>query len=714
MFDYTAFENPDRRYGPFQVVHDFQFVALNLKEIYNWLPETTEEEKLAHIKWRLERLAARGYAGVVLNCDHREYMQERALVRLRSTLEYVRELGLKAWIYDEQYYPTGSAGGLTLRDHPELNNQALACVAKDVGDTRGGPVRIHSPHGHSELKFAFAAPCGDTPDFSKIVDISDWRDPSGGLCWDKPDGRWRVWCFFVRVLYELTYKPTAGRAPRRCPSVLDRRAMGRFLNVTWGPYEKYLGEYLGSTVVAVFTDEPSVFAPAKYPDNLDPDAFRTRFPSVSVYDRPDLDVPLYPYIPWTDDFAEVFEARCGYSLIPRLPELFSGKICDTRALRRDWCETQNALFDNAYLTQFNDRLGKNGIGYSGHYISEENFEIQPSILGDYLNAMGKQAIPGCDLLLSHPGSLSRSTALRLASSAAHIYGKPHVMIEASNMCDKDQTFSVERIKHAMALMSVNGVDTITSYYGEELFDEDGYRDYTRYLARLGTASDGGVRRVDALIWYPYEYICGYIKPFASSLLPDAPDPESDLPKKAATSAVAIMNALLDCQTDNVFINTDALRKAVLADGAVRLPSGDSPRALILPDLARLDRDLAELFERAAAAGVKLYAPHEIEGLDVPLHLLADGLPERSGFIAESPEPRLNVLLRSFAGYDLYLAVNASPDEGLTVGATVPAATLSVSDITSGGFAPLPSEAAGGRTRFTLSLAPKEAKLIIAE
>ena len=66
------------------------------------------------------------------------------------------------------------------------------------------------------------------------------------------------------------------------------------------------------------------------------------------------------------------------------------------------------------------------------------------------------------------------------------------MIEASNMYDVDSSLSVERIELAMAMIYALGVDTITSYYGEELFPEAGYRRFTAYAARLAVLLDGGL------------------------------------------------------------------------------------------------------------------------------------------------------------------------------------------------------------------------------
>ncbi|NLE13669.1 MAG: hypothetical protein GX628_08350 [Clostridiales bacterium] len=706
MINREAFRTPSRKFGPLQVVHDFNFVALNLPLIYEELNDMTPDEKYSHIRGRLDRMKELGYRGVVLNSDFGDYLSDKSMLLLRRVVDYIAELGLEAWIYDEQYYPTGSAGGHVLRGHPELNNQGLSCICRDFGDANpGAAARVHSPCGYSELKYAFAAPKGSKVG-DGLVDISEYRDPSGGLCWDKPAGEWRVWCFFIRVLYENTYLYRALRAPRRCPSVLDKRAMARFLEVTFAPYEKYLGDHLGSTITNIFTDEPSNFGLSIPPKDFVPEDSCGRFPNKSIHEYPDMEVPASPYIGWCDDFAEKFEQLCGYSLIPRLPELFSGKIADTKKLRRDYCKVTYALFREALLDPYTELLDKYGMGLSGHLISEETFEAHPQLLGNYLEILGDEAIPGCDLLYSDPEKLRRSMALILASSAAYTRGREHVMIEASNMVDKDQTFSAERICHAMALMFANGIDTITSYYGERLLDDEGMKTFAEYTARLGEAFDGGKRSAEVLVWYPYEYLCSYVRPHGANMLPDSEDPDTGKGAAARESAVGLMVRLMDEGRLCSFADTAALRE--------RLNELDA-KYLVLPDLDGIDSDTAAVIAAANAAGVRVFCGSEkIGGLDIPLEPL-DRLPEPEIMRVEGKQPMLCLERRVFGGCDVFLAVNASPDEPMELNASLPTLSqLNISDIASGVFKPLAYGAAGDRSAFRLSIPPKGALLIEAQ
>ena len=52
--------------GPLQIVHDFRFTALNVRDDYSFLDTACHEEKLKYMKKRVDRLCEKGYGGIVL------------------------------------------------------------------------------------------------------------------------------------------------------------------------------------------------------------------------------------------------------------------------------------------------------------------------------------------------------------------------------------------------------------------------------------------------------------------------------------------------------------------------------------------------------------------------------------------------------------------------------------------------------------------------
>ena len=152
-----------------------------------------------------------GLGGIVCNVDFREYLNsETHWDTLVRAIEACRQIGLIAWIYDEEGYPSGAAGGLVLKHNAEYEAIALTYDSK----------------------------CSEP--------------------------------FALRPAYEHTHASNNYHAARRYPNLLDERAIKRFIEVTHDEYRRRLKDHFGKTVKAFFTDEPSLMAVniGPLPDNV--------------------------------------------------------------------------------------------------------------------------------------------------------------------------------------------------------------------------------------------------------------------------------------------------------------------------------------------------------------------------------------------------------------------------------------------------------------
>ena len=152
-----------------------------------------------------------GLGGIVCNVDFREYMvSETHWETLVRAIEACRETGLIAWIYDEEGYPSGAAGGLVLKNNPDYEAIALTYDAS------------------------------------------------------RPEP------FALRPSYEHTHASNNYHAARRYPNLLDEQAIHCFIKVTHEEYRRRLKDHFGETVKAFFTDEPSLMAVniGPLPDNV--------------------------------------------------------------------------------------------------------------------------------------------------------------------------------------------------------------------------------------------------------------------------------------------------------------------------------------------------------------------------------------------------------------------------------------------------------------
>ena len=656
MIDRNVLHNKNR---PLQIVHDFKFVALNVKDDYSLLDTLDRDGKLNYIKARIDRLCRLGYGGVVMNVDYKNYLKEPSAFELFfDCARYAKERGMRVWIYDEQYYPSGSAGGLTLVGHPEYEALGLCCVSSDFYvDESLGAVRVASPFGYSELKYAIAAPIvnGEVR-HSERIDVSHCRDIGGGLCFDAPFGEWRVWCFFLRPLYELTKFCQGTRASRRFINVFNKEAVERFYKVTFEDgYMAYANGKLGDVVDAVFTDEPYSPFYARYHHDYGKTK-RTEMPSCSVYDKPYEEVQIYPYVPWDVSLPERFLERYGYSVVDALPDIFD-ETPGTKRARIDFYALLSDMSREAFPLQIAEKLVREGVVFSGHYFGEENFDYHPIFYGDALDHLGVMGIPGCDCLWSDLDILRYYSACKLGSSAAHLEGRDKVMIEASNMVDGDQDITLPRLKAAISTMFAHGINCITSYYGEHLLPDHEMREFTDHIASLSDLLHGGTYCVNTLLYYPFENLCADRTPMGITEGTYVPEDHLGINNTVAD--------LIKHQVQFDLINKKKLCSCEVLDGCIVTPNKQRVKYVVIPDVTWLDSEVAQLLFLAERKGVKVIfsgEKREICNVTFTKEYLNNGVYPSQDLELTKENSHIVTSHREFVHKDIFMLVNTDNED----------------------------------------------------
>ncbi len=133
---------------------------------------------------------------------------------LRTAIRTAAELEMKIVLYDEGMYPSGSAGGLVVKDHPELASRGLA--------------------------------------------LTDLPAPEDHVLWKTEKG-FLVERFSHGTIRGLHFGEDDGE-PGAPPSadILNPVAVDRFLDLTHEAYAREFSEDFGSTILGFFTDEPSI------------------------------------------------------------------------------------------------------------------------------------------------------------------------------------------------------------------------------------------------------------------------------------------------------------------------------------------------------------------------------------------------------------------------------------------------------------------------
>ncbi|MFQ6098800.1 MAG: sugar-binding domain-containing protein, partial [Armatimonadota bacterium] len=215
-----------------------------LKIIHSWPDEPEAQDSL------IRSLIYQGFGGVVCNVSFTDYLESeqkwRAFVR---AVREARKAGMSLWLYDERGYPSGAAGGITLRDHPEWEARGLLIAEADCDER---PVALHLPPGQPVMAAAYPR-TDDGIDVARSVDLAEQvRD--GRLSWTPPPGRWRVMAVTEDRLYDGTHASLSLGDKLPYINLLMPEPTARFIDVTHQAYAEHLGDHLGEWFVSTFTD----------------------------------------------------------------------------------------------------------------------------------------------------------------------------------------------------------------------------------------------------------------------------------------------------------------------------------------------------------------------------------------------------------------------------------------------------------------------------
>ncbi len=582
--------NPTAHDRPLKIVHDLPYPA-----------GADLAAKCRTATEYLHMLLDRGFGGIVTNVSTRnDYLQSEEEWQVFAHLAAECErLGMRLWVYDENGYPSGGAGTLTLSENPDFEATGVVMVSETVAP--GEAVTLPLPHGHMQFLYTALYPmdgddiAADTAGHYRPVAEADCFGSVEAVDLQNPtDGTVLLCAFVQKRLYEGTHCVHNVFECRRYIDVTNPDAVAAFLRNTYDRYAAHLPDrFRGGTgavevpvgqIEAFFTDEPSLMGcyinAGLYPPTV-------RHP----YDE---SIPLYPVLSYGRDVAETFADRYGYDLFPELVSVFLGDTPHAMQVRKDYYTLLSDLYETAFFGQISDWCARHGTNFSGHILLEDSIKHHVVFEGNYFGLLRHMHYPGIDMLQSIP-SVVRDYAFtpKLVSSVARLYGRPHVMSEVSahaqgGRVTHDQMYASLCAQYAL------GVDIFTYYYGEHFMAPETYTRYNTALARINAIMKG--RTVtDCLLYYPIETFRMHHRPSAAQY-----GTYTDAEERCERELVVTMDALLDSQIDFDFIDGDTLSRFTPQKGGLISPMGDLYTTLILPPMERtpaMDKALADLSEK---------------------------------------------------------------------------------------------------------------------
>lgn len=450
-----------------------------LKIIHSWPDAPEAQDRI------IRTLTKQGFGGVVCNVSFDHYLEsDTHWTAFTRAIKAAHEAGFAMWLYDEKGYPSVSAGGLVLRDHPEW--EAAGWLVADAR-TDGGTVTLEAPPGRLVLAAAYPV-AGGSMQLERRVDLAD-KLVNGQLNWQAPAGSWRVLLVTQSRLFEGTHAELNLAAKLPYPNLLQPEPTARFLELTHDNYARRLGDDLGRYFLGTFTDEPSL---------------------MSVFLRP---MP-YRVLPWATNLPVEFLKRRGYALEPILPLLVGDGGPRTAKARYDYWLTIGELVSENFCGQIQQWCARHNLPSGGHLLAEENLLAHVPFYGDFFRCLRRLDAPSIDCLTSLPPEVPWYIG-RLAASAAELEGKSLVMCEVSDHSQRYRPAGDKRpirpvteteIRGTCNRLMVGGVNNFTSYYSfADLTDEQLGR-INEWVGRCCTLLRGGHQAADLAVLYPAESV----------------------------------------------------------------------------------------------------------------------------------------------------------------------------------------------------------------
>jgi hypothetical protein len=322
----------------------------------------------------------------------------------QTALDEAAKLGMKVWIYDENSYPSGFAGGMVPDAMPESRGRGMVFKKEQT-----------VPKWQPEFIAAYRVDDGKVENVTARVKSGDQTLPAGE--------------------YLVATQVRSGNSPwhanRSYVNLLSPGVTEKFLEVTMEPYRKEIGKHFGKRVPGVFTDEPNI--------------------------RPAGDWP------WSEVLVGEFQKRWGYDLLDHLPSL-SQQVGDWRKVRHNYFEVLNAQFIEHWAKPYFEYCEKNGLKFTGHYWDHEwpNCQGVPDNMAMY----GWHQLPAIDCLMNQYAEHTHAQfgnvrMVRELTSVANQLGRRRTLCETYGAGGWDLRF--EDMKRIGDWLQVLGVNTINQH-----------------------------------------------------------------------------------------------------------------------------------------------------------------------------------------------------------------------------------------------------------
>ncbi|MEW6237700.1 MAG: glycosyl hydrolase [Candidatus Omnitrophota bacterium] len=536
-----------------------------------FLNHRLEKEELLR---QIEEFQQQGMGGFILHARHgllTPYLSNEWMQLIQLCAREGHRRGMQVWLYDEDNWPSGTAGGAVTDAEPSFRQTTLV-LAQTIATAPGRSIRLKADEDIAYvLGITGAGECRN---------LSDW--PRNGVIEDVPPEIVQILVFAKKVFrggFHGYYLDT-----------LNPQAVEAFVNATHRRYREFLGEDAG-IIAGVFTDEP-------------------RFGVLAANE-----------IPWTAALPQRFKRLYDYDIEYALPSLVLAGEGEAAAHRCRFLQCVTDMYCEAYFQTVRAACQEAGWLSIGHPECEGEPARQAWTQGDYFRTAEYWDYAGCDALFDsawpRAGFCNNLLACKSASSAAHWLGKPRTMSEAFGVAGgwRLSLADIDRLAAFQMALGINFFVPHAAYYSIEGFRKwecppahsyqqtfwPWYGRFAERLARLSAMLSQGGHIAAALVLYPMRSFWGLF-----SLSAD----DRQRAGQWENAFSIFCETLLRHHYDFDFIAEDwALHLQGDGEGAILYaPSGDARKRysiLLIPLCRVVLSKTVDILERLAQQGTKI-------------------------------------------------------------------------------------------------------------
>ena len=397
-----------------------------------------------------------------------EYLSDEWFDLFGYALDKGKQLGMNTWIYDENSYPSGFAGGHVPAQMPESYNQGQGLTMRKVE----------------------VLPETTTSFFLCLKETNGtFTDVTANL--QAEAGKTGTYYLFTKTYHQ----PSPWYGGFSYVDLLVPGVTQKFIDVTLPGYKRVAGDEFGKSMPGWFTDEPHIQSPGG--------------------------------IRWTPDLFDVFQQKWGYDLKTTLPSLYE-ETGDWKRVRHNYTQTMLQLFVDRWAKLCFEYCEANNLLFTGHYW--EHGWPDMSHGGDNMAMYAWHQMPSIDMLFNQFDDVSPNAqfgnvrAVKELSSVANQMGYRRTLSETYGGAGWEESFrDFKRLgdwEYALGVNFMNQHISCLSIAGSRKYDYPPnftyhtpwwpyYKSINMHFARLSMALSAGEQINDILILEPTTSIWMY-------------------------------------------------------------------------------------------------------------------------------------------------------------------------------------------------------------